>query len=173
MRTLLTACLLLSLVMATKMSHAECTIIEHDNSTEVVCVGDKSLPVSTPIEGKRITPNLQTEQALTNKALQLEQERQEERCTLEYNLCYSPCTDNATPKSLSSCNSRCQSAQAQCKLSAISNSLPETKSKCKKRCSLEYDICYIPCTDNATPKSLSSCSSRCQSTRAQCDMQCI
>lgn len=163
---LLALYLSLSLILMAKLSYAECKIIEHEGSIEVVCIGEESL-ASKKYKGQELASNNKNTEEERIKEQKLELDREDQRCKLEYDVCYSNCTD---PKTGMICLKRCEYTQAQCKLSALNSLSPESKIKCNKRCKLEYDVCYSDCTD---PKTGMICLKRCESTQAQCKMQCL
>jgi len=160
MRTLLAVCLLLSLIMTTKMSHAECKIIEHEGRTEVVCL-DEPL-TDAQIKEKE---NTRRNNDQSNNKQQLERERNQreeakiqekkdiERCSLDYSICLSSTRDNM----------RCMGEQARCEKNIIANSPIQDTKTCKKLCSSDYAICLSSSRDNM----------RCMGEQARCEKQCL
>lgn len=161
MRLLLAVVVLLSLCVSVDKSFAGCTeykVIEHENSTEVVCVGGESLTEVGPTRQER-----ETESSQQNiQQLLAQEQKAKEICNQEYTICSNGCSSGDVR-----CVQGCGASKAQCLLSAIYQS-PETLSKCKSRCSLEYDYCSSNCSSVDV-----TCVKGCSASKASCEMQCL
>jgi len=164
MRTLFAVCLSMSLALITKMSYAECKIIEHDGSTEVVCIGEPLTDVQNKEKGnsRRNIEQSSNKQQLEQERNQREEaQRQEkkdlERCSLDYAICMS----GASIKD----RGRCSEQQANCEKSIILNSPIQNSNTCKKICSLDYAICMSSASLDDR--------GRCSAQQANCEKLCL
>lgn len=160
MRKVLAACVWLSLVMNTKMSYAECKIIEHESSTEVVCVGEP--PTDSQIKEKE---NSRRNSEQSSNKQQLEQERNQreqaknqekndlERCSLDHAICVSNTKDIM----------RCMGEKARCEKNIYAGSPVQNKKTCQNICSSDHTIC-VSNTKNIM---------RCMGEKANCEKSCL
>ena len=149
----------LAILASVSLSFAECKeykIVEHENSTEVVCADDNT----NKAEGK-------AGQGVANsprKGVADSPRKAKERCDLEYSSCTTSCSSGDRR-----CTSNCAMAKAQCDLTVLDMSPSAGEGQCKKRCDYEFSYCANGRSNIGDMNSLR----RCAHDKAQCQMSCL
>jgi len=152
------------LLVTSNFAFADCKeykLIEHKDSVEAVCVGEPS----TTGQSKTQSQTTSYQDQLSSQKPKYNDKSENERCTLQSNICKNGCSSGYG----SSCYTSCQNNEAECMIAVLSNSSDKSMANCKKRCTLESNICKGGCSKGFG----SSCYKSCQNTESSCQMNCL